>query len=242
MKSLESQKEEHFNFEKYKNDGWGLGTKFLEAIYDVITNHEKEELNILEFGSGRSTEFLVDVARQENKKIHIESYDDSEIYAYKLQDGDDKYVDVNIRRLVHCNEKNFSSMFLDKKYNKEYMQLYQQASHTRQRNCFYDFLDHDLKKQYDIIVLDGPNGSGRSLAYLHLQDIIDYGLTYVCIDDYDAFDHVYQQPYPYIQCLKYMFDVELVFHHKANWEGDEPPQSNMIYKILGAKDKQPEKG
>jgi hypothetical protein len=41
------------NFEKYKNDGWGLSKKQLTELYDIIINITKNDINIIEFGNWR---------------------------------------------------------------------------------------------------------------------------------------------------------------------------------------------
>jgi len=72
------------DFEKYKNDGWGLSVDGFKELYEIISNHPKKELQVLEFGSGTSTRFLVDVATTiTTKTINIESYDNSEYWCYK---------------------------------------------------------------------------------------------------------------------------------------------------------------
>ena len=60
------------NFEKYRNDGWGLSVEGFQDLYQLIAAMDKEEINVLEFGSGTSTMFLVDVAKSGIKKINIE--------------------------------------------------------------------------------------------------------------------------------------------------------------------------
>ena len=210
------------NFQKYKNDGWGLSVEGFKDLYEIILNQEKKELNVLEFGSGVSTGFLVDMANLEVKKINIESYDDSEYWCFKPDEQCD-FLDLKIRKLLECSDSDFAKMFLDKKYNKDLMSYRTLPSHTRQKNCFYEILDSDLKKEmYDIIILDGPNGNGRSLAFLHLIDIIHPG-CFVYIDDYDH--------HPFRQCLEYLFEVEIYKHRKV---GTKPGDGDayIIYKIL----------
>ena len=48
------------DIEKYKNDGWGLSRKQLIELLEIIKNFESNNVRVLEFGSGKSTEFLVD--------------------------------------------------------------------------------------------------------------------------------------------------------------------------------------
>jgi hypothetical protein len=214
------------DFEKYKNDGWGLSVDGFKELYEIISNHPKKELQVLEFGSGTSTRFLVDVATTiTTKTINIESYDNSEYWCYK-PDRHYDFLDLKIRRLLQCNDASFAKMFVEKKYLPELMEYRLSPPHTRQKNCFYEILPNDLqKKEYDIIILDGPNGNGRSIAFLHLQHMLQPG-CYIYVDDYDH--------HPYPQCLKYIFETEVHKHRKvgvAPGDGD----AYIIYKILSSK-------
>ena len=60
---------------------------------------------------------------------------------------------------------------------------------SRQRNNFYELRDGDLSGVYDFVILDGPNGNGRSLAYLLLKDHLISG-SYVLIDDITHYDFI----------------------------------------------------
>ena len=49
------------NFDKYKTDGWGLSELAFKKIIEIIDNIDNTTISIIEFGSGKSTEFLVDL-------------------------------------------------------------------------------------------------------------------------------------------------------------------------------------
>lgn len=202
------------NFDKYKNDGWGLSIRAFEDLYDIISNHKKDCLSILEFGSGISTRFLVDIA--EHKNLTIESYDNDPKWCF--QDADRySFLNLNMRDLVECSDNEFADMFLKKEYNPKNMKVRQDPPHTRQKNCFYDIREEDLKKEYDVVILDGPNGNGRSFAFMHLHKVLKPD-SYILIDDY--------QHYPFVKILKHFFNVE-----KYSESNVSKSEQHIIYRV-----------
>jgi hypothetical protein len=99
------------NFDDYKNDGWGLCQSGFKDLYKLICEHEKDNLSILEFGSGTSTRFFVDVANSKVKNLVIESYDNDIKWCFQNAEDYD-FLDLKIRNLVECDDKNFASMLL----------------------------------------------------------------------------------------------------------------------------------
>lgn len=205
------------NIEKYKNDGWGISQKGFHDLYKIISEHEKSKLSVLEFGSGTSTQFFVDIVENKVKDLTIESYDNDLRWCFKHSEKYD-FLDLKIRGLVECNNKNYASMFVNKKYDQNMMTIRRAPPHTRQKNCFYNVQEDDLTNEYDIVVLDGPNGNGRSFAFLHLNDILKHG-SYVFIDDH--------KHYPFVKTLKHFFEVELYSEND-----DCLSEQYAIYKII----------
>ncbi|NJO61958.1 MAG: class I SAM-dependent methyltransferase [Richelia sp. RM2_1_2] len=178
------------NFDKYKNDGWGLSKLEFEILYDAIKHGKKQGYiyDVVEFGSGRSTEFLIDTMRDLGMHMDITSFDDSVEFAYKEIHLSLK---LNIVPLVDCDDKTFEQMFVDKKYDASKMKDKATAVHTRQKNTFYKIEQGMLPNKIDLLIVDGPHGNGRSLAYVHCANLlVDGGL--VLIDDashYPFYDH-----------------------------------------------------
>lgn len=181
------------DFEKYKNDGWGLSKKEFELLDGIIKSklfHEpNKKINIVEFGSGRSTEFLVDLINDHQLPLNIYSFDDSSEYAYK---GENPNLKLFIVPLVECTDESWEKMFNIKKYDSSLMILKESPVHTRQKNTFYMVEDHMLPDEIDILIVDGPHGNGRSLAYLRCHEKMKNYST-VLIDDashYPFYDHL----------------------------------------------------
>ena len=63
------------DFNKYNSKGSGLDIIALKQIFKLLSfgEYAKNELNILEFGSGFSTQFLVDYKLYSNKNITIDT-------------------------------------------------------------------------------------------------------------------------------------------------------------------------
>jgi len=217
----------NFDFDRYDNDGWGLSIEGFKDLYDIITTHDKERLNILEFGSGYSTRFLVDLAATGVKNFDVESYDDSEHWCYKPEKQHD-FLDLKIRNLLECTDRAFVGMFMGRQYDPSKMVARTRPPHTRQKNCFYNIMESegDLTKDvYDLVILDGPNGNGRSIAFLHLLDKVVPG-SFIYVDDYDH--------HPYPKCLELLFDVEIHKHRKVGVNPNDG-DAYIIYKVLSKK-------
>ena len=85
---------------KYINPGMGLCKKAFEQLENIIKSFIGREYNILEFGSGISTEFLVDAKNFYNLDINIDSFDNSDYYSSKKS-----------RFITKFNDSKFNSLF-----------------------------------------------------------------------------------------------------------------------------------
>jgi hypothetical protein len=199
------------NTDKYKNDGWGLSKKEFDLLYEELSLvvNVIVEYNIVEFGSGRSTEFLLDIRHYNAAPIKIYSFDDSEEYAFK---GSDENLELNIVPLVECSDDNWNKMFKEKKYDSSLFPLKQTTVHTRQKNTFYKIEDSMLPDKIDMLIVDGPHGNGRSLAFLRCFDRLKIG-SKVLIDD--------ASHYPFYEHLRKLRSTKILYeqHIKENkWE------------------------
>lgn len=180
------------DLEKYKNDGWGLTRLALQNLDEILHQciSEKGSASILEFGSGSSTRFFVDSVLENNwqDKVRITSFDDNREFMPKFDDAVvSSFLSLHERELIECDDSSFERMFSDGQYQADAIQPKTSALHTRQRNNFYNIQAGDLQGQYDIVVLDGPHGNGRSMAFLHLVKHLA-SPCYVLIDDHTHHD------------------------------------------------------
>jgi len=173
------------NLEKYKNDGWGLSKKCLQDIFLIVKSYDLKPINVLEFGSGVSTEFFVDLIL-DGKKINIVSYDDDIQFSTKAKHENLKLI---ITDLVECYDSDYEKQFIEKKYNPNLFYKLLSDKDTKQKNVFYKIVEEDLPKNIDIMILDGPHGNGRNIAFLVCNGKLKKG-SYVVIDDYNHYDFV----------------------------------------------------
>ena len=116
------------NLQKYKNDGWGLSEKAFQNIFDIL-NNMNPPINIIDFGSGHSTEFLYDYKIKTKKDIYIDSFDDSKEYMHPK---------ATLVPLIECTNKDFDKMISRKEFLPNLFKLKTTPITTRQKNCFYD--------------------------------------------------------------------------------------------------------
>lgn len=180
------------NLEKYRNDGWGLSKKCFENLTTIFKTFNGR-INVVEFGSGVSTEFLVDMIH-EGYDLRIVSYDDDVKYATKARHENLK---LYVTGLVECHDSDFNIQFSEKKFNKKVYFKKITPVHTRQKNTFYDIKDSELPDIIDVMIIDGPHGNGRSIAFLYGIDRLRKG-SFVIIDDYNHYDFVerFQKLFP----------------------------------------------
>ena len=91
---------ENIDLKKYSNDGWGLSTKAFSAMQQALDSIP--EIRAIEFGSGFSTQFLIDYAEKSNRSLEIDSFDNDVKY---------KHREATLAGLITCSAKNYQAMF-----------------------------------------------------------------------------------------------------------------------------------
>lgn len=191
---------------KYEINGWTLNRQQFTDLLTVITNHPKKELRVVEFGSGKSTEFLVDVHLQNIKNLDITTFDDNPDFSYKNKENYD-FIDLKIRPLRECDDLSYQKMFSEKRLISESFKDKTSPLTTRQKNNFYNIQDGDLTGIYDLMILDGPNGNGRNISYLYVKNNLAEG-SIVLIDDYNHYD--------FVEKFSLFFEHELLIKHEGS--------------------------
>jgi hypothetical protein len=188
------------NYEKYKNGGWGLSKKSLELITSLFEHKfkDKEFVSIVEFGSGVSTIFLIDLLEKMGKKFNIVSFDSDINYAAKIKHEN---LSLLIKDLEECSDVDFNQMFINKSYDSNKFKTKTTPATSRQKNTFYKLNENDVPFEIDFVLLDGSHGNGRSIAFLHLVNKLVNG-SYVFIDDLSHYD--------FEKRLKDIFEVDCV--------------------------------
>jgi hypothetical protein len=175
---------------KYKNDGWGISEIGFEKILEIlnlIDFSKFEKYNILEFGSGISTEFFVDyIEKNKLKNVQITSFENDIQYMTKVKHDQ---LDLKMRKIITCSDSDYTQMFNLKQYDQYKFSELKKKPETRQKNCFYDIEENDLPNSIEFMLLDGPNGNGRNIAFLHIHKKLHKD-TIVFIDDYNHYDFI----------------------------------------------------
>lgn len=181
------------NYDSYWIGGMGLHSSQLKKLETIILNESIK--NIVEFGSGQSSRFFNDFRTLHDLDYTVTSFDHNDVYAFGSS---------IIRDLVSCDDEAFDKTFKDKKISRD---LFSNAQHEknnfRAKNCFYDLTEEDLPDDIDLVILDGPNGNGRSLAFPHLVGKLK-SPCHVMIDDVNHYD--------FLDRAKEIFDYELITH------------------------------
>lgn len=214
----------NIDIEKYKNDGWGLSKGQFNTLLEIITKIDKPLLRVVEFGSGKSTNFLCDIHESGIKQLEIVSFDDNETFAYK---GLHSCLDLKIRELIECSDVDYNTMFSSKELNKEFLKPKVTPLTSRQKNNFYNIKDGDLSGIYDLMILDGPNGNGRNLGYLYIKNHLDVG-SIVLVDDYTHYD--------FMEKLSSFFEYEILHENTSLtnklWDRDGDYKIVKINKVV----------
>ena len=124
--------------------GMGLHKTQLDHIEKIISEYDIQ--NIVEFGSGMSTQFLVDLREEKELGYQIYSFDHHPQYAYK---GSHDFLNLTIKELVQCGDDQFNEMFIQKKYDSSFfLEAQQEIDNFRAKNCFYNITTSDLPRRY----------------------------------------------------------------------------------------------
>mgnify|MGYP001296269903 CR=1 FL=1 len=226
------------NLYEYKGTYSGLDKLALTKLLQILDNiNIKDNINILEFGSGQSTKFLVDYKLKTNKNIFIDSYDHDINYCYK-NNNNYNFLNIYIKPLIQCNDYNYNKQLEEIKFNRENYSIapilpYNHPKFWRQRNCIYDINTDELKNIYDIIIVDGPNGNGRNLSYLFFKDRVKPG-TFILIDDFNSCDDSFN--YNFIENLKKIINVKEIYRSESKSNNAKDTWENggnfMIFKVI----------
>lgn len=146
----------------YEYTGWEIAPECLVELQKLLISKKINTLNVVEFGSGKSTEVINKFKQENNLDGVIDSFDADPQYSHPI---------AKIRNIISYNGKPVISF-------------------SQQDYSFYEILDGDFSSShYNLVILDGHHGHGRSVAWTYLNDRLDNGCL-VVIDDYDHFPFV----------------------------------------------------
>jgi len=146
----------------------------------------------------------------------------------KKNDKDD-CLKLHIRTLIECTEDNFEYQIKHKIFNRTLFMNKISPLTWRQRNNFYDIQHNDIEGLFDIIVIDGPNGNGRNLAYNFINNHIRTD-SIILLDDYDGKDNTVD--YKFVEILNQYFKVDEIYKHSSNINNYEDGGKFIFFKII----------
>lgn len=189
------------------HNDWSISKKALQLIIDKIGN---EITGIIEFGAGYSTLFFAKFMDLNHKNISMYSFEHNADFFEKLKKNLQPYLFVNLLtpKLKQLSDKEYEELFNSKNPSSAYVHMgnyvpLEQYHHTRLHNTFYETDLNNLKlDNVNLIILDGPNGNGRSIAFPLLKDVIKF--PFYCL--VDNFTH-----YPFLNEMQRCFSFTKIF-------------------------------
>ena len=137
--------------------GWEISPKAMLNLQEILLRNNPSTLNVLEFGSGKSTKILFSYKEKNNIPGVIDSFDADPQYAHPL---------AKIRKL-----KSYDGRPID--FGNDY--------------AFYDLSNSDFSvSKYNVVIIDGHHGHGRSVAFDYMKGRLDR-YCIVLIDDYNHY-------------------------------------------------------
>lgn len=171
-------------FGKYWRNGMGLHSdQFLRIVkhlnqFDVVRG--------VEFGSGGSTEFFERFVLKKWPSSFLTSFDHDPKFAYESANPD---ISIRIRPLEAFSDEEWQSSFENRVVPENGRPLLaDELRGFRQRNAFYSIEPGDVPAGVNYVLVDGPNGNGRSAAFLHLQGQLDAEGAICMVDDVHHYD------------------------------------------------------
>ncbi|MED1915384.1 hypothetical protein P4V64_08730 [Bacillus thuringiensis] len=178
--------------------------------------HENEECQVLQFGGGDSALFWKALGDLELLRVHVTIVEHHPIRAKEITEslGDVPHVALVTSSLKQLSEEEWNKVFDNPAESRSLWPAIgqrvpeNQFDHFSIQNAFYADLDQLSLSGHsvDVMVVDGPHGNGRSLAYpLFVATLKPDALILV-----DDFDH-----YPFLAHLGKIYHYEELFREIA---------------------------
>lgn len=194
--------------------GWALSASAIRMFTQTLMNTDSQQnssslLRIVEFGSGQSTLFWGNFLAM-GISLDVHTYEHHPYWAEQSLMKTGGRVNVHHVPLRQVSAEVKDQMF---KMSGDVYEIFEQGEvlpeseweNTRTKNAFYaaPFDQHFEKASIHGVILDGPNGSGRSLAFPLLMPYLA-PKALILIDDYDH--------YPFLEDLQKLSDSETLYH------------------------------
>jgi hypothetical protein len=193
-------------------EGWALSSAALRAFTQYLCHPPQgkgpDRPCIVEFGSGQSTYFWGALLAQK-VSLEVHTYEHHPYWAEQADLKSQHRVHIHHTPLVQVTDSMKQKMFSQPEhayrlFHREGVLLPESEwENTRAPNTFYltDFEKDFAKEAIHGVILDGPNGSGRSLVFSWIMPYLAPNAL-VLIDDYDH--------YPFLDDLARLRDYEMI--------------------------------
>ncbi len=198
--------------ERYRTwDAWSLD--HISIIWLAELAIRQQLTRIIEFGAGYSTLVLAEYLRQTQPEVKLISFEHQPDYARRIRSfiPEGSQVQIECADLCRVDDVTFEQIFLVNDPTSAFKTAATQvppehAHETRLHNAFYCYEFGKIAAgSVDLLILDGPNGNGRSLAFPFLRHAIRPS-GWIFIDDY--------RDYPFLDHCQRVFNTKMVRHYE----------------------------
>lgn len=178
-----------------KFGGWALSKKSIRSFCAYLFCKTNTP-NIIELGGGVSTLFWMNMKKICNPLIQVKTFEHNPIWGSKLDSLiTDKTIQLKVVKIKQISDAEKNILFNDPiEASNAWLNMGKtiaadQYEDTRIKNAFYslDNSDIDTLEPIDGLIVDGPHGNGRSIAFVLYYRFMHPG-TIVLIDDFNHYD------------------------------------------------------
>ncbi|OQB43236.1 MAG: hypothetical protein BWY06_00211 [Candidatus Latescibacteria bacterium ADurb.Bin168] len=195
--------------------GWSLTYGAFLSLYSTIRKTDLSDIQMIEFGSGVSTSILDRIAASciQIRSLTTLEHDKDWLDATQQSIRCDK-TQLLFRHILCVKEETRAEVFGSENPSELWSKVAavvpaDETKNTRLRNAFYDIEGLPISGNQPILmILDGPHGNGRSLAFPLFRDRTKLG-DLVLIDDVDH--------YPFEGDLRTFFRVSELTGYKYRY-------------------------
>ena len=198
---------------------FSLAESSVRAFLFHLLMQNKTSYHICEFGGGQSTIFWNILSNYIGVKVTTYEHDPN--WAKFLHNQiKNPNIKINSCELMQIDEISRGNIFADPKGSKQIWTIKRSKVSTEQFedpfliNGFYNVENNQFPEhKIDAIILDGPHGNGRSMAFPLFYDYIEEG-TLILLDDYHH--------YPFLDDLNKLFEYQILekrnyVHSNKGW-------------------------
>lgn len=193
--------------QQVEHTGWCISKSALRLLAAKLPEGIQA---VTEFGAGYSTLFLAKLFDLKNKSVRMSSLEHQQVYFDRLKAALGSFPGVRLIKsgLKQLSDDEYEALFSSDQPATDYLMVGTHVPEelyalTRPHNVFYDGdPDEQICRETDLVIVDGPFGNGRCIAFPLLKGLAQIPL-WCFIDDV--------RHYPYLRELARLFSYETIF-------------------------------